>query len=85
MNLGLLLAYCRHIRRHIGVTSNIPGICRGFSFAVIAALRVGLIAGLITGRLDSWLDRWLGSLVIQYPGGSIADLISEWLDGFLAG
>ena len=34
MNLGLLLAYCRHIRRHIGVTSNIPTICRGFSFAV---------------------------------------------------
>ena len=34
MNLGLLLAYCRHIRRHIDVTLNIPGICRGFSFAV---------------------------------------------------
>ena len=31
---GLLLAYCRHIRRHIGETSNIPTICRGFSFAV---------------------------------------------------
>ena len=34
IDLGLLLAYCRHIRRHIGVTSNIPTICRGFSFAV---------------------------------------------------
>ena len=34
MNLGLLLAYCRHIRRDIGVASNIQGICRGFSFAV---------------------------------------------------
>ena len=38
MNLGLLLVYCRHIRRHIGVTSNIPGICRGFSFAVLFGL-----------------------------------------------
>ena len=43
MNLGLLLVYCRHIRRHIrrdiGVTSNIPGICRGFLFAVYSHLK----------------------------------------------
>ena len=38
MNLGQLLVYCWHIRRHIGVTSNKPGICQGFSFAVIARL-----------------------------------------------
>ena len=44
MNLGLLLAYCRHIRRHIDVTSNIPGICRGFSFAVIEACASALVA-----------------------------------------
>ena len=29
MTLGLLLVYCRHIRRHIGVTLDIPGICQG--------------------------------------------------------
>ena len=32
--MGLIVTYCRHIRRYIRVTSNIPGICRGFSFAV---------------------------------------------------
>ena len=36
--MGLIVTYCRHIRRYIRVTSNIPAICRGFSFAVMVNL-----------------------------------------------
>ena len=59
MNLGLLLAYCRHIRRHIGVMSNIPGICRGFSFAVILA------SPDLLGDLD-WTSVLLSALFSNY-------------------
>ena len=40
--MGLIVAYCRHIRRYIRVTSNIPGICRGFSFAVMHSIKVSV-------------------------------------------
>ena len=33
--MGLIVTYCWHIRRYIRVTSNIPAICRGFSFPVL--------------------------------------------------
>ena len=58
MNLGLLLAYCQYIRRHIGVTSNIPGICRGFSFAVNVDKLVSTSnrKGVSVARLDCWYD-----------------------------